>query len=65
MAREFIVPEEDIGCDGDYLSYKEVVRCKECKHHEIDGSGDHWCAWSGNNIEQDDFCADGERREDG
>ncbi len=43
----------------------EVVRCKECSYHELDGDGDDWCVWSGNNIKPTDFCSKGERREDG
>lgn len=28
--REWIVPEKDIGCDGAYYDYQEVIRCKDC-----------------------------------
>lgn len=42
----------------------EVIRCKECSYHELDGNGDDWCVWSGNNIKPTDFCSMGERRTD-
>lgn len=42
----------------------EVIRCKECSYHELDGDGDDWCVWSGNNIKPTDFCSNGERRDD-
>lgn len=42
----------------------EVIRCKECSYHELDGNGDDWCVWSGNNIKLTDFCSIGERKED-
>jgi len=30
---EWIVSDGDLGCDGEYLGYKELVRCYECKWH--------------------------------
>jgi hypothetical protein len=30
--REWIVPDEDIGVDGAYYGYHELLRCKDCKH---------------------------------
>lgn len=40
----------------------EVVRCRECKHYQNDiffGRG--WC--NGRNVEKDDYCSYGERKE--
>lgn len=30
--REWIVPDEDIGADGAYFGYQELLRCKDCKY---------------------------------
>ena len=39
----------------------EVVRCGECKHHELSG-GSHMCRQLGMlSVDPDWFCADGER----
>ena len=45
--REWIVPDEDLGCDGEYLNYKELIRCKECKHYvpNIDDEGGGECTY--------------------
>ena len=29
--KEFIVPVDDIGVDGAYFGYTELIRCKDCK----------------------------------
>ena len=62
MAKEWIVPDADLGCVGAYFGYQELVRCRECKHHEYEEPGMVYCpkivgAWVGENW----FCADGER----
>lgn len=33
MAKEWIVPDADLGCDGAYFDYQELVRCRECKYY--------------------------------
>lgn len=33
--REWIVPDEDIGVDGAYFDYRELLRCKDCKYFEL------------------------------
>lgn len=53
----------------------EVVRCKDCRYYEImqlkrDGTDDRrykpsLCVLHNRNFDEDYFCADGERREDG
>ena len=73
MEREWIISETDLGCDGAYYSYTEVVRCKDCKHFELN----HWdgiiitaheiCSkWgSGCKTDKDGYCFLGERKTDG
>ena len=34
MAKEWIVPDADIGCDGAYFGYQELVRCRDCKYSD-------------------------------
>lgn len=42
----------------------DLVRCKECKHHELMG-GSHVCRQLGLlSVDTDWFCADGERSEE-
>lgn len=44
----------------------EVVRCKDCKHHEDESPGMVYCHnLVGGWVREDFFCADGERRDDG
>ena len=71
MAKEWIVPDADLGCDGAYFDYQELVRCGECKYwSEVDtsdglryGQCDYpHSAIRGNCfIRESWFCADGER----
>lgn len=76
MAKEWIVSEEDLGCDGAYFSHDEVVRCKDCRwsclnncecirnrlyrHNSISLEVEPYFR----KIEPDDFCSWGERRQD-
>lgn len=63
MAKEWIVPDADLGCDGAYFDYQELVRCKDCKHTKADGCGAIYCKkWDRWEMPEDYFCADGERR---
>ena len=42
----------------------EVVRCKDCKHHQDEVPGMVWCPHVvGNWVNDNWFCADGERKE--
>lgn len=42
----------------------ELVRCKDCKHHEDEEPGMVYCPnWIGGWVNEDFFCKDGERRE--
>lgn len=43
-----------------------VVRCKDCKHHEVFKNGvNGWCNGHGCPADVTYFCADGERRASG
>ena len=43
----------------------QVVRCKDCKHHEDEEMGMVYCTHIvGSWVAEDFFCADGERRSD-
>ena len=56
--REFIVPAEDIGVDGAYFGYVEVIRCKDCLKKPI-------CLNYRNNRRDYDFCSWAVRKSDG
>ena len=49
----------------------DLVRCKDCKHYEFAdnrafGTPVKYCDWFGfEDVDDDDFCSRGERREDG
>ena len=67
MAKEWVVSEEDIGCDGSYLSYDRVVRCKDCKY-ALDDDADparFWCSykWPANMVPGNGYCFRGERND--
>jgi len=60
---EGIVPDADIGVDGAYFGYQELVRCRECAvpHNRWTG-----CPKLGGLVPPDDFyCAFGERKDGG
>lgn len=67
---EWIVSDEDLGCDGAYFNYQEIVRCKDCKLFQpfkgarakvnTDKSG--WCGINDYSVRADDYCSYGERR---
>ena len=72
MAKEWIVPDADLGCDGAYFDYQELVRCGECKYwsepvDEVDGKLYGQCERPITAINHHSlvsskwFCADGER----
>ena len=69
MAKEWIVPDADLGCDGVYFGYEELVRCGECKHRDPE---DHKCDCGGLEragcvfpVDDDYYCKYGQRRMDG
>lgn len=67
---EWVVSDEDLGCDGAYFSYKEIVRCKDCFYAMP--YNERWtlpkknnCMWCKRyeDVRMPEwFCADGERR---
>ena len=69
--REYIVREIDFHGVFKQETVGEIVRCKDCKHRELD-EGFYVCKLDtgdlyelGRNAEDDNwFCADGERKED-
>lgn len=66
--KEFIVPAEDIGVDGAYFGYTELIRCKECKHfrvYEIKDVTFSLCireCMNAISMESDDYCSRAERK---
>ena len=64
--KEWIVQEEDIGVNGEYFNYQPLIRCKDCKHHELieDYSDDfEFCnKWKGE-TKEDGWCYKGARKE--
>ena len=46
--------------------WTELVRCKDCKFWDKESDGERrYCAASGSYWRADEYCSDGERREDG
>ena len=60
---EWIISDEDLGCDGAYLSYQQIVRCKDCRWFD----GEELCEKHGIFVALDltFFCKNGEKRMDG
>ena len=63
--KEWIVPDNDIGVDGAYFDYQELLRCKDCKWHR-----ENECyAWDDGTVAVvsetpcDGFCYRAERKE--
>ena len=66
---------EEIVANAPTVDAVEVVRCRDCRYYEImqlkrDGTDDRrykpsLCVLHNRNFDEDYFCADGERREDG
>ena len=57
--REWIVPDEDIGVDGAYYGYQELLRCKDCKWF---GVGYMCYNTETLGMKPDDFCSLAERK---
>lgn len=78
MAKEWIVPDADIGCDGAYFDYQELVRCRDCRWWDKIGDypigycfackhgyySNQWKISIRRIYKEDFFCADGERKDD-
>lgn len=62
MAKEWIVPDEDLGVDGAYFDYQELVRCKDCKHYWKNKPSDDVPVCLAT-PKDDAYCSEGERRE--
>lgn len=64
MPKEWIVPDADIGVDGAYFGYQELVRCKDCRWHKDVEPGMVYCpATVGGWVENDWFCKGGNRKD--
>lgn len=63
---EWIVPDEDIGCDGAYFDYDEVLRCKDCQHYKpfLHKKNRKYCFKFDHVTTANDFCSFAERKED-
>ena len=70
---EWIITDEDLGCDGAYFSYQQIVRCKDCIHAypQDEKEGDDlvtftrcskWDYGFAPRIKPDDYCSYGERK---
>ena len=74
--KEFIVPVDDIGVDGAYFGYTELIRCKDCKHCRVycrvvngirtdyacDILDEHYDPYGKKRVALDDYCRWAERR---
>lgn len=65
MAKEWIVPDADLGCDGAYFDYQELVRCRECAHNLRPGKPNSVCGLDIPIFDIYGYCSEGERREGG
>ena len=70
MKEAIIQYNDDPDADGNHMviSWKEFVRCKDCKHwyfadNRIPSEQENVCGRNGIVVTPDWFCADGERRE--
>lgn len=66
MSREWVISEDDLGCDGSYLSYDEVVRCRNCRYFAIVNQpyDQTWCGVMQDSVKPDGYCYKGEVRDD-
>lgn len=67
---EWIVSDKDLGYDGAYMSYDEVIRCENCKYWEGEKRGKVYyfeqCSLLNRNPASSyDFCSWAERKTDG
>lgn len=66
MAKEWIVPDADLGCDGAYFDYQELVRCKDCINYTRGKDEYGSCFENPMKLWRDtDYCSWAERRTDG
>lgn len=68
MRKEWVIGEEDLGCDGAYLSSEKVIRCKDCKwytpYRNIKGEemDEGECEGYAPCVPANHFCSWGERK---
>jgi hypothetical protein len=67
---EYIVPNKDLEGIGDMFGYKELIRCKNCKHLDMYTTApkkyqhDGYCMWWARNTYLDYWCCGAERKEE-
>ena len=62
--REWIVPDNDIGVDGAYFGYQEILRCKDCRLWKTeDCYMCNSCKVGTTLMTESDFCSRAERKE--
>ena len=61
--REWIVPDNDIGVDGAYFGYQEILRCKDCKKF-VKEEDQTYCMDMFGQCDENGFCAWAERKEE-
>ena len=65
MKEAIIQYNDDPDADGNHMviSWKEIVRCKDCKYLNAPADGIPFCKHIKTFVGADWFCADGERKE--
>lgn len=61
---EWIVSDADLGCDGAYFSYTELIRCKDCEYYHPSYC-EVWSRYGTVQTREGGFCFMAERRTDG
>lgn len=62
---EWILSDKDLGMDGTYYNYHELIRCKECKWHKPKYPGERpTCLIYLGDWHDDDYCSRAERKEE-
>ena len=66
MVKEFIYTMQERGDTFSIQPFRELVRCKDCKHYKpYDINRPFPCSVGLMECMSDDYCSYGERREDG
>lgn len=63
---EWILTDRDLGTDGAYYNYPELIRCKDCKKYfPKTEERDSYCPFVGRiGLEPEGYCAWAERKEE-
>lgn len=62
---EWILTDRDLGTDGAYYNYPELIRCKDCRY-SYEGCTKYVCERTFHEftVEPDGYCAWAERKEE-